>query len=265
MIVQSTDSAHYESRRSDVPRASAYPTLRRRPSRTPRATLVFALHVRHQRPDVRERQTAPRAHLPPRARPPRRRRSATAPSPLMRRLRVRDERREVRKRSATLIAHFTREGHRGRSATIRIASDDRGGGADARHPRAVKRRAATRRDPRGGRRPTRRGDPSAAQFRSIAAEMFIREPMFQAHLCATRLALVRVHGGEFLLTARDGASRDSRGMTRRVARLSSVPVERDVDALSGDVFHAAAAQRTHHARGILRQRKRRREGSVRWG
>ena len=44
--------------------------------------------------------------------------------------------------------------------------------------------------------------------------------------------------------------------------MSSVPVEGDVDALSGDVLHAAAAQGTHHARGILRERERRREGSV---
>ena len=51
-------------------------------------------------------------------------------------------------------------------------------------------------------------------------------------------------------------------MTRRVARLSSVPIEGDVDALSWDVLHAAAAQGTHHARGILRERERRREGSV---
>ena len=111
----------------------------------------------------------------------------------MRRLRVRDERREVRKGSATLIAHFTREGHRGRPATIRIARDVSGGDANARTPRAAKRRA-TGDDARGGRRLTRRADSSASQFRSIAAEVFRREAMFQAYLDATRLAPVRVHG-----------------------------------------------------------------------
>ena len=52
-------------------------------------------------------------------------------------------------------------------------------------------------------------------------------------------------------------------MTSRVARLSSVPIEGDVDALSWDVLHAAAAQGTHHARGILRKGSGPRGGSRR--
>ena len=67
-------------------------------------------------------------------------------------------------------------------------------GAQTREPPRAAKRRATGEDARARRRLTRRADSSASQFRSIAAEVFRRESMFQAYLDATRLAPVRVHG-----------------------------------------------------------------------
>jgi hypothetical protein len=80
----------------------------------------------------------------------------------------------------------------------------------------------------------------------------VRVPVLQAHLHAAPLALERVHRRELLLAPAHGAPFFLLGVFRRVARAARVAVERDVDALALDVLHAQTAQRTHHARRVLR-------------
>ena len=117
-------------------------------------------------------------------------------------------------------------------------------GRERANPPVAKRRAIGD-DARGGR-------PASPVAPIPPPRSFVRSPQkcFAANRCfrhtSTRHVLHRyaLTDESFSLQPGNGASRDSSGMTSRVARLSSVPIEGDVDALSWDVLHAAAAQGT---------------------
>ena len=221
---------------------------RRRPPRPAPSALVHPLHVIHERRDVVETFAAPRTRLPTPARP-RHPRARRRPVHLVRRLRVRDERGDVREALAAHVAHLPRGGRRRPPLWSSPLWSSCRGVADASARRGRPRGDGTR---RGGGEGRGRGRPPTVRALAFFAGVLVREPVRHANLRAAMAASVRVHRGEFLLASRRPAALRPARVLIRIARSGRVSLEGDVDALAGDVLDAAAAQRTHDARRILR-------------